>query len=212
MDNKVLHFLGSRNYVQGATVLEFAFKHLWRDHVFNNPEDVLVVRFKQIAEARSSLAVLRGRQEDPTKPLCANLIIEIDGQKDDYEIVALTEEIAERRSEVFRQKDFLVSSSEEASSSLEGAQDFWELLKEAVQLAKVFHIYKYNKEQKHRFLVGGFEKLRYFIPYQNESFMIRCQIVHHMIRKGRIYNNVRLSFKSNHRETSFILNFIGTKV
>lgn len=208
-----LYFLGNRSYIQGSTLLRFALESIQVEPGIKYLENILVCRFKQIRKADSKLAILPAAQEEPKGSLRASLLLEIGGELSNYKIIALPGAVTKRRPELpYRQSGYLEYGDNEARVQLLYARDFWDLLSEAVQLTKVFHINKYNRDVQFRFLVGGFEQLRYFDPGKEESFEIRTQIVQHMTFRNNIYNNTKIIISGEGKEHSFLLPFIGTKV
>lgn len=208
-----LFFLGNRDYIQGATVLRFALEMIRVELGLNYLEDIFVSRFKQVREADSNLAILSAAQEEPESSVRATLLIDVGGNLSNYKIIALEDPVTERRPELpYRQTGYHEYGENAARVKLPYAADFWDLLSEAVQLTKLFHLDKYNRDVKFRFMVGGFEQLRYFDPRKNEGFEIKSQIVRHMAYRNNIYNNTKITITSDEGEHSFLLPFIGKKV
>ena len=209
MSQAELHFLGQRNYVQAANILEVALQRLQAELGLASLEELLVLKFKQSKELASLMEIVPGHQKVPAEALCATLTIDIGGQVAEYQIIASDKQISDRQEESYKQSDYLEVSSDTASARVSGTVDFWELVREAVQLTKVFHINKYNLQKQYRFVSGGFEQIRYFEPEKDESFIITSQIMQHMARKGTIYNKTKIILESNQRTETFILPFIG---
>ena len=210
MPENRLYFLGERNYIQGATVLKFTLESIQKELDTSNLTEFRVCRFKQVREANSLLAILPADRREPVGSLRASISVDIRGQISNYNTIALPEPCTERRLEVScRQDGYKEYGEGEARAHLGYANDFWDLLREAVQVTKVFHINKYNRDRRFRFVVGGFEQLSYFEPAENESFDIKTRIVQSTAMGSNIYNYMKTSMTSANKEESFLLAFIG---
>jgi hypothetical protein len=210
--NVSLYFLGKRGYVQAPIQLEFALKGIQNEQGIEGLSDILVRRYKQLQQVDSPLEILSAGQVEPEKLLRATLAISIGERSADYSLIAVPGEIERRPDISYRQVDYRKRSDIEASAILLEAKDFWEVLTECIQLTKVFHIEKYDRDVDYRFVVGGFEQLKCAEPTKGESVEIGCRIMHHFFHEGTIYNYTRISVRGESHSYSFGMPFIGREL
>jgi len=206
-----LFFLGKRKYVQAPIQLEFALKEIQREHRLESLSDIFVHRYKQLQEVDGPLEILPESQTGPYDSLCSNVSVSISEKHMEYNLIAVPGKIDRFPEISYRQKGYRQHSNVEVSANLLGVNDFWEVLNEAVQLTKVFHVEKYNRDVHYRFIVGGFEQLRYEV-FNDDSIELSCQIMRHIIHENNIYNLVRISVESDAKRFSFFIPFIGKKL
>jgi hypothetical protein len=206
-----LFFLGQRNYVHAANILRYMLEEIQDQLGINNISEIFVKRFKQIYEVGTPIKIYA--EDDPIDngQVCASLSITVKDQDYTYTIIPVPGTLPRVADEVHYFVDYQEIGPQEASIILPPIADFWVIVKEAVQLAKLFHLKKYNdKSYTYKFMVGGFEKFRYVPMGQNfEQHLISCKITNHALIKGTIYNMNLISVKSNSENFSFNLAFIG---
>lgn len=207
-----LYFLGKRNYVQGATLLKFALLSVQAELGLPSLAEVLVRRFKQIHEVDTPVALWPESRTEPSDSLRATLSLAIGDHDANYKLIALPGSLSRYPDITYRQINYREHGDTEASIELPEAADFWEILTEAVQLTKVYHLNKYSPAKKYRFIVGGFEQLRCIEPIKGEPFEINCKIKSHILIKNTIYNQTLITVKSKSIGLSFFLPFIGKEV
>lgn len=208
-----LYFLGNRNYIQGAKVLEHTINWLQNDHQLKTISDIFVKRYKQPHEVQELIKIIPANQIEPPDTLRGNILVMIKGEIFDYKIITDGGSIPRYPDTSYCQTDYQEISDDTAKVILPKVKDFWELLKESVQLTKVFHINKYNQGAiKYKFVVGGFEKLKFFTPKPNESLEVTCQIKREFFHHENHYNQTKITIKQNNQTNEFILPFIGKKI
>ena len=204
-----LYLLGKRNYVKSANQLEYALIRIKNEHKVKDLSEIFVRRFKQIEELCSPVEIILSTQQEPKNSLRATLAVNIAGKYFNYKLIAIPGSLKRYIKESYRQINYRENSDTEATVQMTEAIDFWEVLSESVQLAKVFHIKKYNDKLNYRFVVGGFDNLRYIKLKERESIEINCQILRQIIHENNIYNQLRIVVKSNSEMYSFLMPFIG---
>ncbi len=206
-----LYFLGNRNYVQGLVQLKFALKSIQKELGITELSGIYVRRYKQMQETDTPVEIICESENVSHGSLRATLELVIAEEEFEYKIVAVPGELARYTEMPYSQFDYKVYDDTLSSVRLSGASDFWEIIKEAVQLTKIFHIQKYNKNNHYKFVVGGFERFQYVEIDQNEAMEIKCQIVRHICHKDTIYNYTRITVANDYGAWSFIMPFIGKK-
>lgn len=207
-----LFFLGKREYVQAPIQLKLALKGIQKQQELGDLSDIFVHRYKQVHEVNSPLEILPVSEVEPEDSLRATLEVTIGDRSLDYKLIAVHGAIERHPDISYCQVNYREQSDIEARSHLPEVEDFWEVLNEAVQLTKVFHIAKYNRDRHYRFVVGGFEQLRYMAPRKSESLEIACRIVRHILREDTIYNYTRITVESDSNKYSFFMPFIGKEL
>jgi hypothetical protein len=204
-----LFFLGNRQYVQAPIQLRFALEHIIQKNKIKNLSEIYVNRYKQIKEVKSPLAIYPINHLEAQNRIRATITITLNDKLMEYKLVSIPGELERRPDVQYKQVQYHIDSDTEARVLLAKAKDFWEVLDEAVELTKLFHIDKYNLNINFRFIVGGFERLRYFETSSDETMIITCRIMRHIFHKNTIYNFNRIEVKSNSTCHSFLLPFIG---
>jgi hypothetical protein len=207
-----LFFLGNRKYVQAPVQLEFAMRGILLERGLKELSQIYVRRFKQLQQTDGPLQIYSGRQVVPQSELRTTLVVTIEKKAYEYKLISAAGEIERLPQIDYRQRDYMEVSENEAMVQVPQVSNFWEALNEAVQLAKVFHVKKYNQEVKYRFVVGGFEEMRYVELGKNAKVEICCQIMQHISHENRIYNRTRIVVIGGSEPYSFIMPFIGKKL
>ena len=204
-----LFILGRRRYVQAPIQLKFAIESIKSENKITDLSKIYVNRYKQLQEVDSPLTIFPESYVEPQNTISATLAITLDDKPMEYKLAAIPGAVERRPDISYRQVEYRKHSDVEASIRLSEASDFWEVVNEAVQLTKVFHIEKYNVGIKYRFIVGGFERLRYSETSKGESIVIICRILRHIFHESTIYNYTRIEVKSASIRYSFLMPFIG---
>jgi len=207
-----LFLFGDRKYVQSPIQLEFAMKGIMLERGLNDLSMIYVRRFKLLQETDGPLQIYSGRQVVPQSALHATLKVTIEQKPYDYKLIAKAGKIDRLPQTAYRQTDYLEVSENEAMVQILQISDFWGALNEAVQLAKVFHIKKFAREIKYRFVVGGFEEMEYVEIAKHEKVEISCQILRSLFHENTIYNHTRITVRGDFKPYSFIMPFIGKRL
>jgi hypothetical protein len=208
-----LFFLGNRTYVQGPTVFKYAFRKVQEDLGLASAADLFVKRFKQMAEVNTPIEVLPDRQRPGGGPAAATLLVTAAGRGLTNTVFTRPGSLPRVANIGYRFMDYREEGLQGALAALPYCEDFWDIVAEAVQVTKRFHLNKYNgEERKYKFVVGGFEKLHYVEPASQEPLIITCTIITQALIKGNIYNTTLLHVKGAAMEFSFYLPFIGKSI
>jgi hypothetical protein len=171
---------------------------------------MFIRRYKQIREADGKLEIVALENQEQRERSIATLEIKLNSVDLKYELVAtpgILDRIPEKK---YSQKPFKILDDNEAFTIIEDSLEFWDILEEAVQLTKVFHIDKYNVgKSQYRFVVAGFENLECKPMGEKESTEIRCRILKHYKNASSIYNYTRINLRNAGDELTFLLPFIG---
>lgn len=205
-----LFFLGQRNYIQAPIQLKYALWGIKRDRFIIDISKIYVQRYKQLNETHTSLQIWNTDEVDPQTAVQAELTVTIANRFYDYSLVSAPGEI-DRISKPFRQFGYIRTDEDTATAHLENPSDMWEILDEAIQLAKTLHQQKYNRNNLFRFIVGGFEKLQIYTTDSLQAITLVCSIQRHLFHRDTIYNQVNITVEDGIQPFSFILVFIGVK-
>jgi hypothetical protein len=204
-----LHLLGNRNYVQGALLLQFCLEKVKADLNTAKLRDIVVSRYKQFREVETPANLYPKDYHEAPDSMRAALSLKIEEKNYHYKLIALPGNLPRYPDTTYRQSDYHELSKNEVSARVSYVNDFWEVLKEAVYLTKRFHINKYHQQKKYRFVVGGFEKLKYFDVMNNKEIFISCKVMNSLMMKDRLYNQVLITINSELKVYTFQLSFLG---
>jgi len=205
-----LYFRGERQYVHAALQLKYALWEIKQDLSADSLMQIYVQRYKQLREAKSPLRLMRSDKIEQDDRVKSRMTIIIAGRHFDYSLASCSGTL-NRITKPFRQYGFTEIDKETASACLDNPLDFWESLEESIQLTKVFHQQTYNREFSYRFVVGGFEQLRFQKVGPSQTLTMICRIHHHFIRRDTIYNQVKITVEDSVHPYDFIMTFIGIR-
>ncbi len=205
-----LFFLGKRNYIQTPIQVKYALWGIKRALSITDISKIYLQRYKQINETHTSLQLWNTGEVDPQKTVQAELTVTIDKRFYDYSLLAASGEIA-RMNKPFRQFGHVRIDESKVTAHLENPSDIWEILDESIQLAKILHQQKYNRNNLYRFMVGGFEELQIFEISSLQSITLICSIQNHLFHRDTIYNRLKITVENGIKPFCFKLAFIGTR-
>lgn len=204
-----LFFLGKRTYVQAPIQLRFALREIMNNKGVDDFAKITVLRYKQIRETKSPVMMVPFEEESSEDAERGNLTVEINGEIDKYKLLAIPGELRRLPDAPYRQEEFRQVSEYAAEAHVPEVSDFWALLDESIQLAKLFHISKYCQDHHYRFIVGGFEHLTYADPAGYKGLELTCTIKNQLMRAEAIYNRTEIKVTGDNYSFSFDLPFIG---
>lgn len=208
-----LCFVGDRNYVHAAKILQYAIIWIQREHQLPSPNVILIRRYKQPYIVNGAIELMPASQTEPLNTLRANISVEIDNQIFDYKIITNSGTLPRYSDTSYRQTNYQKLDETSAIVFVPKVEDFWEIIKEAVQLSKTFHIHKYNNSNiEYKFWVGGFESLKPFKLDLNKPLEIKCQILREFGRQDKLYNQIKIIVSQSSQINHFFLPFIGKKI
>jgi hypothetical protein len=211
-----LYFLGDRNYVQVPLLLEFAFYFINKSNKSKELSSYRLVRFKQVDEVCSSVRLIQREDLNSNAILKSQIDIKCDDQLRRYCLISSSEKIDLR---IPTPNYTLSQVSIEKGQNLKGTAkvppfiSFWHLLSEVVELTKRLHQSEYNNQKEQfRFMVGGFEKMDFFLVNNEIEVLITCTVVNHFRHGGNIYNQCLISVSLGEEVHCFYLPFIGRRI